>query len=71
MLKNVNPVLLIAGVVVVLGLASFVIIRQVTAPGETVNTTFISAEDKAEKARGADKGAAAKDTREESPGMQP
>lgn len=71
MLKNVNPVLLIAGVVVVLGLASFVIIRQATAPGETVNTTPVPAAAKAEKTGSADKGAAAKEAREESPGMQP
>lgn len=71
MLKNVNPVLLIAGVVVVLGLASFMIIRQAAAPGETVNTTFVPAEEKAAKTGGTDNSAAGAEAREESPGMQP
>ena len=71
MLKNANPVLVIAGVIVVLGLASFVIIRQAAAPGETVNTTAVPAASKALNTGGTDNVAAAKDTREESPGMQP
>ncbi len=70
MLKNVNPVLLIAGVVVVLGLASFMMIRQAAAPGETVNTTVAPAAAKALNPGGTD-GAVGKEAREESPGMQP